>query len=47
MFLGFREEQMNVLGHQDISEDVELVALAQSFEDFFEGDSCGIVVEVG
>jgi hypothetical protein len=47
VFFGFREEQMNVLGHQDISEDVELVALAQSFEDFFEGDSCGIVVEVG
>ena len=25
---GFGEEQVNVLGHQDISEDLELVALA-------------------
>jgi hypothetical protein len=44
---GFGEEQVNVLGHQDIPEDVELVSLTESFQDFFEDDPCGVVVEVG
>jgi len=44
---GFGEQQVYVLGHEDIAEDVELVAVAKSFEDFFEDDPGGVVVEVG
>ena len=38
---------MDVLGHENVAEDVELVAVAKSFEDFFEDDPGGVVVEVG
>ena len=44
---GFGEQQVYVLGHEDIAEDVELVAVAKSFEDFFEDDPCVVVVEIG
>jgi hypothetical protein len=44
---GFGEEQVNVLGHEDVAEDVELVALAKSFEDFFEDDPGGVLIEIG
>ena len=47
MSSGFGEEQVDVLGHENVAEDVELVAFAKSFEYFFEDDSCGVVVEVG
>ena len=36
-----------MLGHENVAEDVELMALAKSFEDFFEDDPCGVVVEIG
>jgi hypothetical protein len=44
---GFGEEQVNVLGHEDVTEDVELVALAKSFEDFFEDDPGSVLIEIG
>jgi hypothetical protein len=35
---GFGEEQVDVLGHENVAEDVELMTLAKSFKDFFEDD---------
>jgi hypothetical protein len=43
LFFWFGEEQMNVLGHEDVPLDVEAVAFAEGFEDLFKGDS-GVVV---
>jgi hypothetical protein len=44
--LRFAEEKVDVLGHEDVAEEVELVPLTESFEDFFEEDAGVIVVQV-
>jgi hypothetical protein len=44
---GFGQQEVYVLGHKNVAEDVELMALAKSFKDFFEDDACGVVVEIG
>ena len=33
----FAQEKVDVLGHEDVAADVEMVAFAEGFEDFFEG----------
>ncbi len=38
---------MDVLGHEDVAEDEELVTLPEPFERVLEGDSGMVVVEVG
>ena len=43
----FAEEKVDVLGHDDVAEDVELIALASEFERIEEDISCGRGVEVG
>jgi hypothetical protein len=45
--LGLGEEQVDVVWHDDVAEEKELVALADSFEGFFEEDAGGVVVEIG
>ena len=47
MEFGFAEEQMDVLRHEDVSVEKELVALAESLKDVEEGDAGVVVVEVG
>lgn len=46
-FLVFRlaEEQVHVLRHQDVSEEIEAVTLAGLFEGVEEHASCVVVVE--
>jgi hypothetical protein len=44
--LRFGEEQVDVLGHDDVAEEEELVSLADSFEGFFEDDAGVVVVEI-
>ncbi len=44
---GFGEEEMNVLRHEDVAEEVEVVFPAETFELFFEDDAGGVVVEIG
>lgn len=44
--VGFAQEQVDVLGHEDVAEDVELVSLPKLFEDRFEGKSGVVVVEI-
>ena len=41
------EEQMHMLRHKDVAEELELVALAESLERGEEGDAGVVVVEVG
>lgn len=40
------KEKMDVLGHDHIAEEKELMPLADAFENFFEGGSGVVVVEV-
>lgn len=47
MHLGFGDEQVDVLGHQDVAEDAKLMSLTDGFENFEEGGSGCIGVEVG
>lgn len=44
---GFAEEKVDVLGHDDVAEDFESIALAGEFKGVEEGVSCGWGVEVG
>ena len=44
---GFAEEQVDVLGHEDVAVDHEAVTLAGGFEDLFEAEAGGIGVQVG
>jgi hypothetical protein len=37
---------VDVLGHEDVTEEIELVALPDFFEGFFEDDSGSIVVQI-
>jgi lysylphosphatidylglycerol synthetase-like protein (DUF2156 family) len=41
------DEEMNVLGHDDVAEDVKLMAVADFLEFFEEGGWSVVVVEVG
>jgi hypothetical protein len=43
----FGQEKVDVLRHEDVAEEVELVALAESFEGAEEGDAGLVVVQVG
>lgn len=45
MKLGLRHYQRNVLGHEDVSVEEELVALSEFFEGFFEDDAGLVVVQ--
>jgi len=45
--LWFGEEKVDVLRHEDVAEEVELVALAESFEGVEEDDAGVVVVQVG
>ncbi len=47
MEFGFLDQEVNVLGHEDVAEDVELMGGAEFFEFFEEGDSGEVVVEEG
>ena len=47
MELWFTDKKVNVLGHEDISEHVELMAGAKLFQFFEVGGTGAIVVEVG
>lgn len=44
---GFREEQVDVFGHEDVAEDVEVVGGAEFFELVEEGGAGAVVVEEG
>lgn len=44
--LWFREEQMDVLGHDHVAEEEELMPLTDALDDLFEGDSGLVVVEI-
>jgi hypothetical protein len=44
---GFAEEQVDVLGHEDVAEDEEVMSLAEPFEGLEEDGAGVIVVEVG
>lgn len=41
----FGDQQVHVLGHEDVSEDVELVAGAEFFEGVLEGGAGVVVME--
>jgi actin-like ATPase involved in cell morphogenesis len=43
----FVEEKVNVLGHEDVSVEEELVAAAEGLESFEEDGSGSVVVEIG
>jgi hypothetical protein len=45
--LWFADQQMDVLRHQDVAKDEELVSSADQFEGFFEGCTGFVVGEVG
>lgn len=46
MELRFGEEQMDMLGHEDVAEEEELVTLAEGFELVQEGGPGIVIVEV-
>lgn len=37
--LGLADKKMNVIGHEDVAEDIELMSLPEAFEGFFEEDA--------
>lgn len=41
------DEEVDVLGHEDVTEDIKLVAGTESFEFFEEDGSGAVVVEIG
>jgi hypothetical protein len=43
---GFGEEEMDVLRHEDVAEEVEVVFLAEPFELLFEDGAGGVVVKI-
>ncbi len=47
MELGFGKEKVDVIRHDDVAEEEELVALAELFEGLFEDDAGVVVVEIG
>lgn len=47
MELWFGEEKVDVIRHDDVAEEEELVTLAKLFEGFFEDDAGVVVVEIG
>jgi hypothetical protein len=42
----FGQEEVNVLGHEDVAVDVEAVTFAEGFESLFEGDSGAVVFQI-
>jgi hypothetical protein len=42
----FAKKQMNVVRHQDIAKDIELVTATKFFEFAFEGETGKVVVEI-
>ena len=45
LLLRLREQQVGVLGHKGVAEEVELVGLAESHQGFFEEDAGVVIVE--
>jgi hypothetical protein len=43
---GFSKEKMNMIWHDDVAEEEELVALTELFEGLFEDDTGVVVVEI-
>jgi hypothetical protein len=47
LVFGFGEEKVDVLGHENVSVNIESMTFAEFFEGLFNGDSGVVVAQVG